>query len=577
MSALVWVLRLARAGRRQLILAALLGALASATAVGLAATSAWLISRASQHPPVLHLMVGIVAVRAFGLARGLLRYGERLIGHDASFRVLGDLRVATVTRLEQILPARSDDPRRSLATGELLARFVGDVESLQDLWVRLLLPYVGAFITALATVTLIGVLVPAAAVILAVTLASIAIAVPLVSIRLARDAGARLGPLRGEYQTGVLDLMSGATELAVYGVAPDRLERLEAMSVTMTQAEARSARAAGSGAALTAAASGVALWSAVWFGARAVQAGSLATVGLAVVALVPLAIHEIFAALPTAAQQLPALEVAASRVREMFDTEAAASEPDHPSSAPSGPYGLRARGLSARWSLSSPEVLRDIDLDIAAGSTTLVVGRSGSGKSTLAAVMLRLLDPSAGVIELVGLDRSIALSAMAGDDVRAITGWCAQDAYIFDSTIEANIRLALPDATDKEIVRSVRRAGLMDWVESLPEGLSTMVGEHGGLISGGQRQRIALARVLLTDRQILVFDEPTEHLDEDAAIALARDIVSETSGRTVIIVTHRPELFPTVDSVIRLDGGRISAGCAGGSSLADDRHHERAD
>ena len=529
MSSLRWVLRLGRSGRGRLALAILLGALASGAAVGLTATSAWLISRASQHPPVLHLMVAIVAVRAFGLARGVLRYGERLTGHDASFRTLGDLRVATVDRLEQVLPIRTspqDTSRQDdLTSSDLLSRFVNDIDSLQDLWVRVLLPYAAAALLGAVTVTLLTVLAPAAGIAVAGTLLVAAVIAPYVSARVAKGAGSRLAPLRAEYQTELLDLLDGATELAVYGALPARLAQLDRCDTAMTSAADRSAVAAGYGAAISTLAAGAAVWAGLWFGASAVDGHTLAAVSLAVVVLVPLAVHEVFAALAPAAHELPALAAAARRVRGIFDQPPSVREPALPAPLPNAPFGLRVRNLHARWSPDGSEVLSGVDLDIAPGSTTLIVGQSGSGKSTLAAVLLRLLDPTDGTVELVGHDVTVRLDHLAGDDVRRVIGWCAQDAYIFDSTIEANLRLARTDATPEQLADALRRARLDSWVDSLPKGLATMVGEHGSRLSGGQRQRLALARTLLADRPIAIFDEPTEHLDEATAAELAADLL----------------------------------------------------
>ncbi|MDO8389946.1 MAG: thiol reductant ABC exporter subunit CydC [Actinomycetota bacterium] len=559
MSALRWMLRLGRTGRGRLALAIALGALASGAAVGLAATSAWLISRASQHPPVLHLMVAIVAVRTFGLARGVLRYGERVTGHDASFRTLADLRVATVERLEQVLPIRSgDSARRPLTTSDLLARFVSDVDSLQDLWVRVVLPYASSALVGAGAIALVTVLAPAAGVALAVTLVIAAVVAPAVAIRAAKGADARLAPLRAHYQARVLDLLAGATELSVYGALPDRLAQLDRHDAAMTKAQARSSLAAGYGAAVAALVAGVAMWCGLWFGAAAVDTGALAAVSLAVVVLASMAVHEVFTGLAPAARELPALAGAAARVREVFEQPASTREPDAPLQRPDGALGLRVRNLHARWSPAGPGILRGLDLDLPAGAHAVIVGPSGCGKSTLAAVLLRLLDPTEGSVELVGAESTTSIAQLSGDDVRQLVGWCAQDAYIFDSTIEANLRLARPAATDAELADALRRARLDEWVATLPHGLDTMVGEHGGSLSGGQRQRVALARTLLADRPIVVFDEPTEHLDEATAAELAADITNAARGRTVIVVTHRPDLFPTVSTRFALVDGRLA-------------------
>lgn len=553
MRALRWVLGQGRAGRRRLGLAAALGVGAAGSAVGLAATSAWLIARAAEHPPVLYLMVGIVAVRAFGIGRGVLRYLERLVGHDAAFRALGDLRVATFARLERLVPS----PSAGLSSGELLVRFVGDVDRLVDLWVRVLLPAGVAAVVGAGAAVLVAVLLPSAGLVFLASLLAAAVLAPMIANRVSRGASRRLAPLAGAYQAELVDVLDAVEELTVYDALDDRLAHLDALDAEHGRAAGRAAYAAGLGSALTTLCAGGAVWASLRLGASAVDSGALAGVALAVVVLTPLAAHELVAAVAAAAQTLPGLAASAERVLDVIERPDPVREPDRPRAVPAGPYDLRIRGLACSWGPDRPPVLDRVDLDVPAGSTIAIVGPSGAGKSTLAAVLLRFLDPTAGTVELVTADGPVDLADITGDDARAVVGWCAQDAHLFDSTIAANVRLARPDATDDEIDRALARAGLADWIAGLPAGVETLVGEHGNRLSGGQRQRVALARVLLADRPIVVFDEPTEHLPDDTATALLADIVGTAMGRTTIIITHRPELLPPVDSIHRLAAGRL--------------------
>ena len=207
--------------------------------------------------------------------------------------------------------------------------------------------------------------------------------------------------------------------------------------------------------------------------------------------------------------------------------------------------------------MDGPDLLHGLDLDVPAGQRVAVTGPSGCGKTTLAMVLLRFLDPAAGTVTLGGTD----IMALESDTVRRVIGLCAQDAHIFDSTLEANLRLARPDASPGELRGALPRARLLDWVDSLPGGLATPVGEHGAQLSGGQRQRLALARVLLADFPVVILDEPAEHLDDDTARALTRDLLAATEGRTRLLITHRPVDAADVDQIVRLDdrhspGGR---------------------
>jgi thiol reductant ABC exporter CydC subunit len=539
---LLALLRLGRPLRGRFALALLAGAGAAGAAVGLAATAAWLLSRAAEQPPVLYLLVAVVAVRAFGIARGVLRYAERLAAHDAAFRVLNELRARAYARLERLSPAGLAGFR----SGDLLARLVSDVDSLADLWLRLLLPYAVAALAAGGAALLVFALVPAAGLALGVTLLLAAGAAPLAAAAVARHAERRVAPARGRLAAAALTLLHGAPELVVAGAAGRHLDALERLDGDLRAAEARAAAGTGVGALLTALATGSAVWLALVFGVGAVRAEALAAVLLATVVLVPIAAHEAVSGLAQAAQQLPRLRATAARVEDVFARPDPVAAPARPVALPDGPYGLRVRGLRARYRPDGPDALRGADFELRPGERALITGPSGCGKSTLAAVLLRLLDPSAGTVELVGADATVDLTRLVETDARRAVGLCSQDVYVFDTTVAENVRLARPEASAAEVQAALRRARLLDWIETLPQGSETPVGEHGARLSGGQRQRLGLARALLAGWPVVVFDEPTEHLDESAARALTADLLAATAGRTALFITHRPELMAAV-------------------------------
>ncbi|GAA4083501.1 thiol reductant ABC exporter subunit CydD [Streptomyces shaanxiensis] len=535
--------------RGRLALALLLGSLALGSAVGLMATSGWLISRASQQPPVLCLMVAVTATRAFGIGRAVFRYAERLVSHDAVLRMLADTRVAVYRRLERLAPAGLRSTRR----GDLLSRLVADVDALQDYWLRWLLPAAAATVVSAGAVGFTAWLLPEAGAVLAAGLLAAGAGVPLVTGAVARRAERRLAPARGVLATRVTDLLTGTAELTVAGALPGRTAEAQRADGTLTRIASRAATATALGDGLTALISGLTVAATALVGAQAVADGRLGGVTMAVVVLTPLAAFEAVLGLPLAVQYRQRVRKSAERVYEVLDAPEPVREPERPRQAPASPFPVAVRGLTARHAGQDRDALADLDLTLEEGRRIAVVGPSGSGKTTLAQTLLRFLDADAGSYTLGGVDAY----ALDGDDVRRLVGLCAQDAHLFDSSVRENLLLAKKDATEDALRDALERARLLDWADGLPDGLDTLVGEHGARLSGGQRQRLALARALLADFPVLVLDEPAEHLDLPTADALTADLLAATEGRTTLLITHRLAGLEAVDEVVVLDEGRV--------------------
>ena len=550
--------RVREAGRGQrgrFLLAGALGALALGSAVALMATSGWLISRASQQPPILYLLVAVTLTRAFGIGRAVFRYAERLVAHDAVLRVLADLRVSVYRRLERLSPAGLRETRR----GDLLARLVSDVDDFQDYFLRWLLPAGVAATVSVLAVGFTGWLLPEAGAALAVGLLVAGVVLPLLTVSTARRHERQLAPTRGELNTQVVDLLAGVGELTVTGALARRAARLRETDAALTglarRASASTALAGGLGT-LTA---GLTVTLAALFGVQAVQEGRLAGVWLAVVVLTPLAAFEAVLGMPQAVRYRQRVRRSAERVHEVLDAPPPVAEPaaGEAVALPATPFPLEVRGLAVRYPGAEQHALRDVELSLTAGRRIAVVGRSGSGKTTLAHALLRFVELETGSgYRLDGRDAR----RIDSDEVRRHIGLCAQDAHLFDSTLRENLRLARTDlgaAEDTALRAALARARLLDWVDGLPEGLDTQIGEHGARLSGGQRQRLALARALLADFPVLVLDEPAEHLDLATADALTADLLAATRGRTTLLITHRLAGLEAVDEVLVLDQGQV--------------------
>lgn len=538
------LLALADAPRGRLALAVALGAVAVCTGIGLMATSGYLISRAAEQPPVLSLTVAIVFVRAFGVSRPIARYLERLTSHDVAFRTLGTLRTRIYARIEPLAPAGLASFRR----GDLLSRMVADVDALQDLYLRGLLPPFVALASGIVAVVAAALFLPVAAVILAAGLLLQGLAVPALAGRLNRSAGRRQAAARAALSAELVETLRAAPELVACGAADDREARIAAADRELDRAARRDAWVAGLGDALAVLITGLTVAAVTAVAVAAHDADTLGRVLIAMLALLALAAFEGTQPLAEAARRLSGVLAAGRRVLDLTDREPVVRDPDDPLPAPPRDAELVLSDVRARYAPGEPLALDGLDLRLAPGRRVALRGPSGAGKTTAVNLLLRFLDPERGRITLAGAD----LRDFAQADVRRHVAVCGQDAHLFSSSIRENVRLARPAATEAQLRSAVDRAGLGAWVDELPAGLDTMVGEEGAELSGGQRQRIMLARALLADAPVLVLDEPTAHLDEETARRVIDDAFDAAGDRAVLLITHRGEGLARCDEVVQL-------------------------
>lgn len=579
---------------RRAALAVLAGAGALGSAVALAAVSAWLIARASQMPPVMQLSIAAVAVRTFGVSRGVLRYLERLASHDVALRGVASLRGALYDRLA----VGRTEPLLALRRGDLLARVGADADAVGDVVVRGLVPAAVAVVVGAGSVVLVGVFLPTAGAALAACLLLAGGLAPWWAARSVRTAEAAAADARAETTALALVALDGAAELRVAGRMPVVLDELRGADARLARATDVGARPAALAAAAGPLSTGLAVLAALALGVPATTGGLLTPVELAVVVLTPLAAFEGTALLPAAAVQVLRSRQAATRVMDLLDavaeeTVAAPSDrggdapgpslrPDADAAVAPGsprPGVLRARDLACGWPGREP-VVRGLDLDLAPGRRVAVVGPSGTGKTTLLLTLAGLLPPAAGELLVDG----VAPSARTRADAAATVSVTPEDAHVFDTTVLENLRVARGDVTVEEAREVLGVVGLGPWLQGLPDGLGTTVGSDAARLSGGERRRLLVARALLSPAPLLLLDEPTEHLDtgtaRDVGTALAppgsapgapdgtagaeallRGLLDGclAPGRGILVATHRLTGVEAADEVIVLEGGAVRA------------------
>jgi len=536
--------------RARLALAALLGVLTILFGVGLMSTAGYLISRAAEHPAVLSLTAAIVGVRFFGLARPVARYLERLASHDVALRSLGRARARVYEAVEPLAPAQLEDTRR----GDLLSRFVGDVDSLQNLYLRGLEPPLVALIAGAASVALASLFLPASGLVLAAGLILGGIAVPVAAVSLSRRSSARYAEARGALAAQLVETLAGSAELAALGLERNRIRTMRMADSRLVRISRRAALTDGLGDGLRLLVMGATVVGVLAVSVQAHAEGRLDRVLIALLALLSLAAFEAVQPLTESFRELQATVAAGRRVLDLTDRVPRIVDPGLPLPAPVKPFAIELDDVRARYGPDERPALDGFRLRLDPGRRVVLLGRSGAGKTTVVRLLLRFIDPERGRVTLAGED----LRCYRQEDVRALIAVAGQDAHLFSASIRDNLRLARPDASDDDLARALRSARILDWVQSLADGLDTLVGEEGRELSGGERQRIVLARALLTEAPVLVLDEPTAHLDPQTAKALVRDVFAAARGRTVLLITHRPEGVDLADEVVVLREPRVT-------------------
>lgn len=534
-----------------------LGVLALACAIGLAAVAAWLVARASQMPPVLTLSVAVVSVRAFGIGRGVLRYCERLASHDVALRGMAALRANLYDRLA------ADDRPVTVRRGELLARIGQDVDDVGDVVVRSMVPAGVAVVTSLGSVILLGVLLPAAGVALALCLVLAGVVTPWLAARAAARTEARGAAARGEVTALSLEILEESAPLRVSGRFDARLADLDAADTRLSAVADDGARTSGLAAALGALAQGLAVLASIALGIPTALSGSLSVEALAVVVLTPLAVFEATAGLPAAAVQLHRSREAARRLLELLPASDEKAAPVAPPSGAGSGTGASADeadggallvldGVTAGWPDGDGRpraVVEEVSLALRPGSVVALAGPSGVGKTTLLMTAAGLIPPLTGTLGARSSDRLFV----------------AEDGHVFDTSVLENLRVARGDVTEAEGRAAIAAVGLGDWLAALPEGLDTLVGTDAAAVSGGERRRLLVARALLAPARMLLVDEPAEHLDGETADALVHTLADHAreTGRAVLLATHRLTPLAAADEVLLLGNGTLAGATTG--------------
>jgi ATP-binding cassette subfamily C protein CydC len=539
MSPLPRLLKLITPFRWWIVAGVLLSFAVTGASVGLMAVSAYLISKAALARDMTDLAVWITGVRFFAISRAGLRYAERYVTHLATFRILTSLRVWFYRAIEPMAPARLQAYR----SGDLLTRTVADIETLENFYLRVVIPPLAAALVTLLACLLLGSFDVWLGIALLGFLLLTGVALPLASRGLSRQPASEAITLRAELNATLVDDIQGIADLLACGQEEAYQARTLRLSQQLNHAQQRLAQVRGLGNGLAALFTGLAGLTVLGLAIPLVTAGQIDGVFLALLPLAAIAAFEAVQPLAHAWQTLESSEAAARRIFELIDAVPAVIDPpaspiyppQRRTNLPQPGLSIEVHNLRFRYAPDEPLVLDVLSFKVPAGGQVIITGPNGSGKSSLVSLLLRFWDFEGGTIRIDGRD----IRQMATDDVRSLLAVVPQHTHLFNATVRDNLYLANPDASDDDLVAACQQAQLHDFIQSLPQGYDTVVGENGLLLSGGERQRLAIARAILKDAPIFILDEATSQLDAVTEQHLLQSLAGFMATRTTLLISHR--------------------------------------
>lgn len=515
-----------------------LSAMQAVSSILLLGASTLLISTAATHVPIMMLMTLVVMVRAFAIGRAAFRYGERLLLHDAAFRMLSRIRVRVFEKLEPIAPVGLKAYQR----GDLVSRMVEDVDELQSLQLRVLPGLIQSVVATIVAIGLVAWILPSLAILtLAVMLSSFALALG-VSFLFGSQSQAMVSSQRADLYAKLIDSSERSDVILAYGWNSTTESSIANKSNELVKLEKRSARAAGLAGAVLVIGLALAQFLAANLGSIAVLNGTVDRVFLASFILVPAAVFEFYQlSLPA----VPALRRYIGSKRRVDEILQIKSVERGGNSILRDFESLSCSGATIEYETGS--TIRFPDFELAAGSSVALLGKSGSGKSSFANILVGFLSPLGGQV----LINEEPIQDYSLDSLRSIVGLVEQTSSMLVGSVEANLRIAKPSALDSELIEILHKVGLWKMLEGR-EGLETQVGENGKNLSGGEISRLGLARVLLAQRQLVILDEPTAALDRELGKELVFELlaVAKREQKTVILITHDLGVADYCDAVV---------------------------
>lgn len=533
---------------KMVVVSVLSGTATIVCGIGLLGSSAYLLSMAALQPSISILQVSIVGVRFFGLSRGIFRYLERLSSHAVNLRIVSALRAWFFEALEPLAPARLME----FGSGDVLDRAVGDIEILENFYVRVFAPLITAGLITFGMGIFIGSFEPQLGWMLVLGLLMSEVFLPFGLLFGLKKTGRELIGQRAEMSKLVVEFSQAMGELVI-------LDQTSMQKIKILHAENNTGRSQmhlnnlnGLFNGLLVLVTGLTIWVMLQVGIPLVENGVLDGVDLAVVILASIASFETASPLITGSGLMEANLTAARRLFKLVDTRPAVEECSNPRSLPLQ-NRLEMSQVSFGYGMESQKVLQDFCLVIEPGKRIAIVGESGAGKTSVINLLLRFWQKSSGKI-LLG---DVEIEELKIEDVRSRLSVVTNPGWIMWGSVRQNLLIASQNATDEQCFSALEKAGLAEWILKQAKGLDTLIGERGMTLSGGERQRLMVARMILQNAPIVLLDEPTDGLDAITEETVLETLFEVTQGKCSLWLMHRLRGIERMDEIIVLRDGRI--------------------
>lgn len=532
----------------EILLSLALGIAAIGAGIGLMGTSAYIIASAALRPSISVLQVAIVGVRFFGLSRGVFRYLERVVSHSVNLRVVSRLREDFYRRIEPGAPANLVYYR----SGDLLQRVIGDLETLENFYVRVIAPFIVAAVVVLGVSFFVGGYAVELGILLAAGMILTGFFQPLISLLLTRKLSRQQVQARAQSSAKLVEIFQSLEDLQAGNAQGHFYQGLMAEFQNSGRVQVKLGWLNGVNDSMVFLLTNLTLLALLVLAIPLVNHGSLDGVTLAVVALVAISSFEAVNPLPAAMQQYNASQAAAQRLFSMGNNQANDLSGFEQLPKVHNPV-IKFESVSLGYPSTVEKILDQVTFDLSYGKKIALVGSNGAGKSSLVSLLLGFVEPSEGSLRLIGEEGFY----QGAETIRPLLAVQLQSPYLFSDSVRNNLLLAAPEASDSCLLQVLEKVGLMDWLQSLPEGLDTWIGEHGEKMSGGERQRLALARVLLQDKPFLILDEPTASLDVVNSQRVVNIFLKERSEAGMLVITHDLRWLSEMDEILVMERGRI--------------------